>query len=86
MSSQIAGFVVATPTLWRLALIASAGLAALQLIVSPVIIESPVWLQTQSRNGEVDGIYTKLYHGLPPREGAYTQQCLYQVLADTHRR
>jgi hypothetical protein len=70
MSTQIAGFVVATPTLWRLVLFASAGLAVVQLLVSPFIIESPVWLQTQSRNDEVDAIRTKLYQGLLPREGA----------------
>jgi SP family facilitated glucose transporter-like MFS transporter 3 len=69
MSTQIAGFVVATPTLWRLVLVASAALAIVQLLLSPLIIESPVWLQTQSRNDEVDGIRTKLYHGLLPREG-----------------
>jgi hypothetical protein len=70
MFTQIAGFAFATPTRWRIVLLASAALATFQIVISPLINESPVWLRTQDRTENIDAIHGKLYHGLPPREGA----------------
>jgi MFS family permease len=69
MFTQIAGFLFATPTRWRLVLLGSAALAAFQILVSPLIIESPAWLRTKGRVDEIDAVHGKLYAGLPPREG-----------------
>jgi len=49
MITQLIGFKLATPTAWRYVLLLS-GLAAVgQFLVSPAMVESPVWV---IRNGD----------------------------------
>lgn len=44
MITQAMGLHLATPLMWRLVLIFSACLSFVQLLLSPLIVESPVWL------------------------------------------
>ena len=44
MVTQILGLRMATPTLWRLVLLLSSFASIVQLCLSKVIVETPVWL------------------------------------------
>jgi hypothetical protein len=82
MFTQIAGFGLATPKLWRLVLLVSSGLAIFQIMYSPFVCESPVWLRMKGRSNEVDAIHAVLYAGLPPREGPSFFYCI--VVDNSH--
>lgn len=45
--THIIGLNMATPTQWRFVLFVSSGLGMAQLLLSPLIVESPVWLDRQ---------------------------------------
>jgi hypothetical protein len=57
MITQLVGFKLATPTAWRYVLILSGLTAVAQFLISPTMIESPVWA---IRNGDPES--GKLYH------------------------
>ena len=44
MITQAMGLRLANPEQWRIVLVFSAALSAFQLLLSPLIVESPVWL------------------------------------------
>lgn len=44
MVTQTMGFGLATPTQWRIVLLISCALSTLQYLLSPVIVESPAYL------------------------------------------
>lgn len=44
MITQAMGLRLATPHEWRLVLVFSAALSLAQLLISPLVVESPVWL------------------------------------------
>lgn len=48
--STVAAFPLATPTLWRWLFAATPILCALQLLISPFLLDSPRWLLTQDMN------------------------------------
>ena len=45
--THIIGLNMATPTQWRFVLFVSSGLGIAQLLLSPLVVESPVWLGRQ---------------------------------------
>lgn len=57
MITQLIGFKLATPTTWRYVFLLSGLAAAAQFLVSPTMVESPVWA---IRNGDPQS--GKAYH------------------------
>lgn len=52
MITQAIGLRLATPTRWRAVLFFSCALSTAQLLLSPVIAESPVWLSAKEKPEE----------------------------------
>ena len=61
MITQTLGLQLATPHDWRLVLLFSAALSAAQLLFSPVIVESPVWLHRRGLLQEKAAASRKLW-------------------------
>ena len=57
MITQLVGFKLATPTAWRYVLLLSSFIAVAQFLISPTMVESPVWAV---RNGDPNS--GKAYH------------------------
>ncbi|KIP10323.1 hypothetical protein PHLGIDRAFT_65930 [Phlebiopsis gigantea 11061_1 CR5-6] len=61
MITQAMGLQLATPDHWRVVLVFSAALSAVQLLLSPAIIESPVWLHRRGLLQEKAAASRKLW-------------------------
>jgi MFS family permease len=64
MITQLIGFKLATPTAWRYVLLLSGLAAIFQFLISPTMIESPVWAV---RNGDPQSgktYYQRLWKGV----------------------
>jgi len=61
MVTQLMGLKLATPRQWRLVLLFSCGLSILQLLISPLICNTPVWLQRLNKMEETKAIEAWLW-------------------------
>jgi hypothetical protein len=61
MITQAIGLRLATPTRWRAVLFFSCALSAAQLLLSPLIAESPVWLSAKEKPEESAMIRRRLW-------------------------
>ena len=65
MLTQVAGIALATPSTWRFVFFISFILSVLQLLFSPMIVESPTWLFNQSRLEEHKHAVSRLWRDVP---------------------
>ncbi|KAI0332096.1 general substrate transporter [Cubamyces sp. BRFM 1775] len=61
MITQAMGLQLATPRTWRLVLLFSSALSLAQLIVGPIIVESPVWLNRHGLLRDKDASARRLW-------------------------
>ncbi|KAJ8462028.1 hypothetical protein ONZ51_g11165 [Trametes cubensis] len=61
MITQAMGLQLATPRTWRLVLLFSSALSLAQLIVGPIIVESPVWLNRHGLLRDKDASVRRLW-------------------------
>jgi len=61
--TQSIGFRLATPTQWRMVFFLSCALSTGNLLASPIMIESPVWLSRSGRAPEVKSVSRRLWGG-----------------------
>ncbi|KAI0807088.1 general substrate transporter [Fomes fomentarius] len=64
MITQSMGLRLATPRTWRLVLLISSGLALAQLLIGPLIVESPVWLNRHGLLRDKDASARRLWKGI----------------------
>ncbi|CDO69032.1 hypothetical protein BN946_scf184834.g39 [Trametes cinnabarina] len=63
MITQAMGLHLATPRTWRLVLLFSSALSLAQLLVGPIIVESPVWLNRHGFLRDKDASARRLWKG-----------------------
>ncbi|KAI0371781.1 general substrate transporter [Pilatotrama ljubarskyi] len=63
MVTQAMGLQLATPRTWRLVLLFSSALSLVQLLVGPIIVESPVWLNRHGLLRDKDASARRLWKG-----------------------
>lgn len=61
MVTQAMGLQMATPTQWRFVLMFSSGLSVAQLIISPLIVETPVWLKRRGELADLKAVERRLW-------------------------
>ena len=69
------GLRLATPLTWRLVLLFSSALSLAQLLVGPMIVESPVWLSRHGLLRDKDASARRLWKGavaVRSPDGTYT--------------
>lgn len=65
MITQSMGLQLANPRKWRLVLLFSSALSLAQLLVGPLIVESPVWLTRHGLLRDKDASARRLWRGAP---------------------
>lgn len=68
MVTQMVGIRFATPTGWRLVFLLSCSLSLLQILTSPLMVESPAWLLKRRRFDAYHKVVSKLWGRKPPVE------------------
>jgi len=68
MVTQVAGIALATPSTWRFVFLISFILSVLQILFSPMIVESPTWLFNRSRLEEHKHAVGRLWHDVALEE------------------
>jgi len=68
MVTQMVGIRFATPTGWRLVFLLSCLLSLLQIMTSPLMVESPVWLLKKRNFDDYNKVASKLWGRKPPVE------------------
>ncbi|KAI0721492.1 general substrate transporter [Cerioporus squamosus] len=63
MSTQAMGLKLATPLTWRIVLLFSSALSLAQLLVGPMLVESPVWLSRHGLLRDKDASARRLWKG-----------------------
>ena len=61
MVTQAMGLQMATPTQWRFVLMFSSGLSVAQLIISPLIVETPIWLKRRGELADLKAVERRLW-------------------------
>lgn len=83
MITQSMGLRLATPRTWRLVLLISSGLALAQLLIGPLIVESPVWLNRHGLLRDKDASARRLWKGVVAvrsPDGTFTGVSLWERL------
>ena len=68
MVTQMVGIRFATPTGWRIVFLLSCSLSLLQILTSPLMVESPVWLLKRRHFDDYHKVVSKLWGRKPPAE------------------
>ena len=77
MITQAMGLQLATPRQWRLVLLFSAALSIAQILVAPMMIESPTWLNRHGLLQQKDAAARRIWSSAQVVRG----QCILRILS-----
>lgn len=70
--TQTVGFFLSGPGWWRGVFLVTLGLSAIQLLAGLYMIESPVWLTSNSRHDDARTVASRIWHGKSKSGGAFS--------------